>query len=55
MRKIIFVAIAFLTVATLGCTPAKPKVSEQTLIKCSTCGMQMTVQEGLEAYEASHK
>lgn len=55
MRKIIFVAIAILTVASLGCTPAKPKVSEKTLIKCSTCGMQMTVQDGLEAYEAGQK
>lgn len=55
MRKTIFIAIAFLTVASLGCTPAKPKVSEKTLIKCSTCGMQMTVQEGLEAYETGHK
>jgi hypothetical protein len=42
-------------VASLGCTPAKPKVSEKSLIKCSTCGMQMTVQEGLEAYETGHK
>jgi len=55
MRKIAFVALAVFTVAALGCTPAKPKVSEKSLIKCSTCGMQMTVQEGLEAYEAAHK
>jgi hypothetical protein len=53
MRKSIFTALILMTAATVGCSSAKPKISEKTLIKCSACGAQMTVHEGLEAYETN--
>jgi hypothetical protein len=54
MRRAIALACLLLILVVVGCTPAKKVSSEKTLIKCSTCGVEFTVEEGTEAYEAAH-
>jgi hypothetical protein len=54
MRRVIALACLLLALVVVGCTPAKKVSSEKTLIKCSTCGVEFTVEEGMEAYEAAH-
>lgn len=54
MRKITALAGLLAVLIMVGCTPAKKTVSEKTLLKCSTCGVEFTVDEGMSAYEAAH-
>jgi predicted component of type VI protein secretion system len=54
MRRIIALAGLLTILMMVGCTPAKKTMSEKTLLKCSTCGVEFTVEEGMNAYEAAH-
>jgi len=54
MRKLAALVALVLAVAAFGCTPAKKEFSGKTLIKCTTCGVEFTVDEGAKAYEAAH-
>lgn len=54
MRHLIALAGMLLVLAAFGCTPATKTTSGKTLIKCSTCGVEFTVDEGMQAYEAAH-
>jgi len=54
MNKAIALASLVLVLAAVGCTPARKVPSEKTLIKCTTCGVEFTVDEGMKAYEAAH-
>lgn len=54
MRIITTLAGLVLILFMFACTPAKKSVSEKTLIKCSTCGAEFTVGEGMRTYEEAH-
>ncbi len=54
MRRLAALVTVVLVLAALGCTPAKKDFSGKTLIKCTTCGVEFTVDEGASAYEAAH-
>lgn len=54
MRRVITLTCLLLAFALAGCTPAKKVSSEKSLIKCSTCGVEFSVGEGMQAYEAAH-
>jgi hypothetical protein len=54
MRKAIALAFPLLLLAVVSCTPAKTEYPKDTLVKCTTCGVEFTLQEGVEAYEAAH-
>lgn len=54
MRRIIALAGLLMLLLMIGCTPAKKTVSEKTLLKCTTCGVEFTVDEGMQSYEAAH-
>lgn len=54
MRKITALAGLLMVLLMVGCTPAKKTVSDKTLLKCSTCGVEFTVEEGMQTYEAAH-
>lgn len=54
MRKVIALAFALLVLAVAGCSPAQKTYPKDQLIKCTTCGVEFTLQEGLDAYEAAH-
>jgi hypothetical protein len=54
MSKAIALASLLVVLVAAGCTPARQVPSEKTLIKCTTCGVEFTVDEGMKAYEAAH-
>ncbi|MEZ4601292.1 MAG: hypothetical protein R2940_15990 [Syntrophotaleaceae bacterium] len=54
MRKAIALANVLLLLAVVSCAPAQKTYPEDQLIKCTTCGVEFTLQEGLDAYEAAH-
>ncbi len=54
MRKLVALTTLILALAAFGCAPAKQMPSDKTLIKCTTCGVEFTVEEGMSAYEAAH-
>lgn len=54
VHKLIVLTVLTLAVGICGCTPAKKLPSEKTLIKCTTCGVEFTVEEGVSAYEEAH-
>jgi hypothetical protein len=54
MRRALALVCLLLALVVVGCTPTKKVSSDKTLIKCSTCGVEFTVDEGMEAYEAAH-
>lgn len=54
MRKLVALVVVVLALAAFGCTPAKKEFSGKTLIKCTTCGVEFTVDEGASSYEAAH-
>lgn len=54
MRKLVALVVIVLALAAFGCTPAKKEFSGKSLIKCTTCGVEFTVDEGASAYEAAH-
>lgn len=54
MRRAIALTCLMLALVLASCTPAKKVTSEKSLIKCTTCGVEFTAGEGMEAYEAAH-
>lgn len=54
MKKAIALASLMAVLAAVGCAPAQKAHSGKTLIKCTTCGTEFTVDEGVTAYEAAH-
>jgi hypothetical protein len=54
MRKVVALTTLVLALAAFGCTPAQKMPSDKTLIKCTTCGVEFTVEEGMSAYESAH-
>jgi len=54
MRKLVALVTVVLALAAFGCAPAQKVPSGKTLIKCTTCGVEFTVDEGMNAYEAAH-
>jgi hypothetical protein len=54
MNKAIALASLVLILAAAGCAPARKAPGEKTLVKCTTCGAEFTVEEGMKAYEAAH-
>jgi hypothetical protein len=54
MRKLVALVTVALALAAFGCAPAKKEFSGKSLIKCTTCGVEFTVDEGMSAYEAAH-
>jgi hypothetical protein len=54
IRKVMALACLLLVLVVVACTPARKVPSEKTLIKCTTCGVEFTVDEGMKAYEAAH-
>lgn len=54
MRRTITLTCLLLALVLVSCTPAKKVTSEKSLIKCTTCGVEFTVDEGMQAYDAAH-
>lgn len=54
MVKLVALLTLVLALAAFGCASKEPVLSQKTLIKCPTCGVECTVAEGMNAYEAAH-